>query len=107
MDKQKLQEVFSDKAYVESIAKMSVEDAAKSLCEKGIEVTADDLMKVRDFVVAHKEELQNGELPEEALASVAGGMSDKASAITGVVIGGGLSAASIIAVITCFALSIW
>ena len=73
MDKQKLQEVFSDKAYVESIAKMSAEDAAKSLCEKGVEVTADDLMKVRDFIMAHKEELQNGELSEDALASVAGG----------------------------------
>ena len=73
MDKQKLQEVFSDKAYVESIVKMSAEDAAKSLCEKGVEVTADDLMKVRDFIMAHKEELQNGELSEDALASVAGG----------------------------------
>ena len=74
MDKQKLQEVFSDKAYVETIVKMSAEDAAKSLCEKGVEVTADDLMKVRDFVVAHKEQLQNGELDEAALADVAGGV---------------------------------
>ena len=53
MDKQKLQEVFSDKAYVESIVKMSAEDAAKSLCEKGVEVTADDLMQVRDFIMEH------------------------------------------------------
>ena len=74
MDKQKLQEVFSDKAYVESIVKMSAEDAAKSLCEKGVEVTADDLMQVRDFVVAHKEQLQNGELDEAVLADVAGGV---------------------------------
>ena len=73
MDKAKLQEVFSDKAYVESIVKMSAEDAAKSLCEKGVEVTADDLMAVHDFILAHKEELQNGELSEDALASVAGG----------------------------------
>ena len=76
MDKTKLQEVFSDKAYVESIAKLSAEDAARSLCEKGVEVTADDLVKVRDFVMAHKDELQNGELSEEALANVAGGMTD-------------------------------
>ena len=75
MDKQKLQEVFSDKAYVESIAKMSAEDAAKSLCEKGVEVTADDLMKVHDFVLAHKESLQKGELSETDLAGIAGGMS--------------------------------
>ena len=74
MDKQKLQEVFSDKAYVESIAKLSAEDAAKSLCEKGVEVTADDLMKVRDFIMAHKEQLQNGELDEAALAGIAGGV---------------------------------
>ena len=75
VDQAKLQEVFSDKAYVESIAKMSAEDAAKSLCEKGVEVTADDLMKVRDFILAHEEELQNGELSEETLAEVAGGSS--------------------------------
>ena len=75
MDKQKLQEVFSDKAYVESIAKMSAEDAAKSLCEKGVEVTAEDLMKVHDFILEHKEQLQNGELSEESLARIAGGMS--------------------------------
>ena len=73
MDKQKLQEVFSDKAYMESIVKMSAEDAAKSLCEKGVEVTADDLMKVHDFIMAHKEQLQNGELPEDVLAEISGG----------------------------------
>ena len=70
MDKQKLQEVFSDKAYMESIVKMSAEDAAKSLCEKGVEVTADDLMKVHDFIMAHKEQLQNGEFPAEVLFGV-------------------------------------
>ena len=75
MDKQKLQEVFSDKAYVESIAKMSAEDAAKSLCEKGVDVTAEDLVKVHDFILEHKEQLQNGELTEEALAGIAGGIS--------------------------------
>ncbi len=73
MDKAKIQKVFSDKEYVESILKLSAEDAAKSLNEKGVDVTADDLMKVRDFILAHKEELQNGELSEEALAGVAGG----------------------------------
>ena len=74
MYKQELQEIFSDKAYVESIAKLSAEDAAKSLREKGVEVTADDLMKVHDFILEHKEQLQNGELDEAALAGVAGGM---------------------------------
>lgn len=77
MDKAKLQEVFSDKAYVESIVKMSAEDAAKSLREKGVEVTADDLMKVHDFILAHKDELQNGELSEEDLLKISGGISDK------------------------------
>ena len=75
MEKQKLQEVFSDKAYVESIAKLSAEDAAKSLCEKGVEVSADDLMKVHDFIMAHKEQLKNGELDEESLATISGGAS--------------------------------
>ena len=83
MDKQKLQEVFSDKAYVESIVKMSAEDAAKSLREKGVEVTAEDLMKVHDFILEHKEQLQNGELTEESLAGVAGGMSEDIFATMG------------------------
>lgn len=81
----KLKEVFSDKAYVESIAKLSAEDAAKSLAEKGIEVTAEDLTKLHDFMVAHKEELQNGELSEDALSNVAGGMSTEAIVLTTVV----------------------
>ena len=74
MNEAKIKEVFSDKAYVESIVKMSAEDAAKSLQEKGVEVSAEDLMKVHDYVVTHKDELANGELSEEALASVAGGV---------------------------------
>ena len=85
MDKQKLQEVFSDKAYVESIVKMSAEDAAKSLREKGVEVTAEQLMEVRDFAMAHKAELQNGELSEETLAGIAGGMSEGTKMALGIV----------------------
>lgn len=90
MDSAKLKAAFSDKAYVESLLKMNAEDAAKSLTEKGVEVTVDDLMKVRDFIVAHKEELQNGELSEETLASVTGGMSETVSSIlvgTGIGVG--------------------
>ncbi|WP_455500622.1 hypothetical protein [Gemmiger sp.] len=88
IDQAKLQEVFSDKEYVESIVKMSAEDAAKSLNEKGVEVTADDLMKLHDFVQAHKEELQNGELPEEALAGVAGGLAGEYWGLIGGGVGG-------------------
>ena len=87
MDKGKLQEVFSDKAYVESIAKLSAEDAAKSLCEKGVEVTADDLMAVHDFILAHKEELQNGELTEDMLASIAGGSADEKACTCAAILG--------------------
>ena len=83
MDSAKLKEVLSDKAYAESIVKMSAEDAAKSLCEKGVEVTAEQLMEVRDFAVAHKDELQNGELSEEALADIAGGISKDAELAIG------------------------
>ena len=82
MDRQKLPEIFSEKAYVESIAKMSAGDAAKSLREKGVDITAEQLMEVHDFIMAHKEQLQNGELSEESLAEVAGGMSDAAAAVT-------------------------
>ena len=92
MDQEKMQKVLSDKAYVESIVKLSPEDAAKSLQDKGVEVTAEDLVKVRDFIMSHKEELQNGELSEDALASVAGGVGD---GVLAVIIGGLVVAATV------------
>ena len=85
MNQEKIQQVFSEKEYVESIAKLSAEDAAKSLNELGLDITAEDLVELRDFLVAHHNELQNGELPEEALTEVSGGTLD--------VIGGILCAA--------------
>ena len=96
MDQAKLKEVFSDKEYMESIVKLSAEDAAKSLCEKGVEVTADDLVKLRDFAVAHKDELQNGELSEETLAEVAGGSSDVGTTVA-ICVSSGLTLAFAIA----------
>ena len=42
-------------------------------------MTADDLMKVHDFILAHKDELQNGELSEEDLLKISGGISDQES----------------------------
>lgn len=76
IDQAKLQLVFSDKEYVESIARLSAEDAAKSLNEIGLDITAADLVQLRKFLAAHQSELQNGELPEDALAGVAGGTLD-------------------------------
>lgn len=73
IDQAKLQLVFSDKEYVESIAKLSAEDAAKSLNEIGLDITAADLVQLRKFLAAHQSELQNGELPEDALTEVSGG----------------------------------
>ena len=101
MNEAKIKEVFSDKAYVESIVKMSAEDAAKSLQEKGVEVSAEDLMKVHDYVVAHKDELANGELSEEALASVAGGADNDTLALK--LLGGGVLAGLVGAVAILFA----
>lgn len=76
IDQAKLQLVFSDKEYVEGIARLSAEDAAKSLNEIGLDITAADLMQLRNFLAAHQDGLQNGELPEDALAGVAGGTLD-------------------------------
>ncbi len=103
IDQKKINEVFSDKEYVESILKMSAEDAAKSLNEKGVDVTADGLMKVRDFLLAHQDELQNGELSEEALAEVAGG-ADWGLIIMGISVA--LSALGLAIGGVCFALGI-
>lgn len=89
IDKVKLQEAFSDKEYVASIAKLSAEDAAKSLCQKGVEVTAGDLMKVHDFIITHKEKMQNGELDEDALAEIAGGMTQDEAGFATIFVGAG------------------
>lgn len=103
MDKAKLQEVFSDKTYVESILKLSAKDAAQSLQDKGVDVTADDLMKVRDFILAHKDELANGELSDEALAGVAGGSSETVANVLVTVAGG----AALLGMLAGFVLVMW
>jgi hypothetical protein len=80
MNTDKLKEAFSDAEYVKEIAQMSAEDAADSLNERGCNVTADNLMELRDFIMEHKEELEKGELSDESLALVSGGVSEDTEA---------------------------
>lgn len=57
-------------------------------------MTADDLMELRDFLVEHKEELEKGELSDESLALVAGGLSEdtEAGQIVNAFLGGAILA---------------
>jgi hypothetical protein len=77
MDAEKLKEAFSDTEYIEGLFKMSAEEAAESLNERGCGVTAEDLTAFRDFVINHKDEIESGELSDETLALVSGGARGK------------------------------
>ena len=92
-----LKKVLEDKEFVEKVIKMEPEEAAKAFGERGIECTAEDLIKAKELIVASAD----GELSEEVLANVAGG-GKAGEFIAGVV--GGLGAGVVIglgAVIYC------
>ena len=80
MNKEKLQEVFSDKAFVKSLFEMkTAAEAQAALKEKGVELTEEEILGIRELVAKvnkgeiSAEQLEKGELPEEILEKVSGG----------------------------------
>ena len=84
----KLQAVMKDEAFVKSLAEAESVEQVQSLLEgKDISMSAEEIEAVKE-VILHAEEngidaemlerIQNGELSEEDLEGVAGGLSDKA-----------------------------
>lgn len=88
MNIEKLIEVFSDKAFVEEIFSMdTAKDAQAALAQKGIDMTAEELIQIRKMYANKgsedysqeklellKKQTEDGEINEDELESVSGGL---------------------------------
>ena len=80
MNAEKLKEVFADEAFVRGLFELeSAAEVQAALKEKGVEMTKEEILGIRDLLVKMEngeisaEQLEDGELPEELLEQVAGG----------------------------------
>ena len=70
MDEKKLQEVFSDEAFVQSLFEMdTAQEVQAALNEKGVAFTLEEIEAFKQQLTA-----KSGEMNEEDLDSVAGGL---------------------------------
>ena len=97
--KEELNEIFSDKEFVAKLAGAASDaEFQAAMLEKGMEVTAEEVAAIRTMLSKvnageiTKEQLEDGELPEELLDQVSGGLGILA-AIAIVVGGWGVMAA--------------
>ena len=77
MNEERIKEVFSDEEFVKELFnKETPEEAQALLAEKEIDMSIDELVKLKDLVAAKLQAAENGEsteLTEEDLADIAGG----------------------------------
>ena len=77
MNEERIKEVFSDEEFVKELfSKETPEEAQALLAEKEIDMSIDELVKIKDLVAAKLQAAENGEsteITEEDLADVAGG----------------------------------
>ncbi|NPV91234.1 MAG: Nif11-like leader peptide family natural product precursor [Firmicutes bacterium] len=70
-DQAKIQEVFSDEAFVKNLLVMETpEEVQEALQKKGVDLTVEDIVKIRDLIAKKQ---NAGELSDEDLEGVAGG----------------------------------
>ena len=88
MSKEKIREIFEDEAFVKEIFNLeSIAEVQAALQEKGIELTEEEILGVRDLLIKVEEggisaeqleswaaQAEDGELPEEMLELVSGGL---------------------------------
>lgn len=85
MNEQKIKEVFSDQAFVESMLEMeTAEDVQKALAEKGLDLSLAEIQSIKNSL-----ENTEGELSEESLENVAGG--SITAIVCGLIIGGAVA----------------
>ena len=74
MDTNKIKEIFSDQAFVKKLSEMETAAQVQAeLLKKGIELSEQDVLSLRDDIVAH---FKSGkDLSLDALDNVAGGLS--------------------------------
>lgn len=82
MTEQKIKEIFSDEAFVASLMEMETpEEVQKALAERGLDLSTEEIEKIRETAAS-----QEGELSDDALEGVAGG--SLTAIICGLIIGG-------------------
>ena len=78
MNEERIKEVFSDEAFVKELfSKETPEEAQALLAEKDIDVSIEELVKLKDLIIAKLQAAESGEsaeLTEEELEDVAGGV---------------------------------
>jgi hypothetical protein len=81
MNLEKMKAVCADKEFVKSLFEMeTAAEVQAALKEKGVEVTEQEILAVRDILAKVEsgdisvKQLESGELPEEMLEHVAGGL---------------------------------
>ena len=94
MNEERIKEVFSDEEFVKELfSKETPEEAQALLAEKEIDMSIDELVKLKDLVAAKLQAAENGEsteLTEEDLADVAGGVAVLFAIMGLVVVGVGM-----------------
>ena len=85
MNEALIKEIFSDEAFLKSLAEMeTAEEVQAALKEKGLDLSIDDILKIQKTLTSQ----ENGELSEDEMENVAGGFAITAgivSAIAGVI----------------------
>ena len=87
MNEERIKEIFSDEEFVKELfSKETPQEAQDLLAEKDIDVTVDEVVKIRNLLVKKAQAAQNGEsaeLTEEELSDVAGGVGLMIAAVAG------------------------
>ena len=90
MNEERIREVFADEEFVKELwSKETPEEAQALLAEKDIDVSVEDLVKIKDIIAKKGQATENGEsaeLTEEDLADVAGGSAAVVFAFIGLVL---------------------
>ena len=82
MSIERMDEIFKDDKYVETLLAMETpEEMQNALAEKGVEVSLEEVVQAKNLVSQY----QAGELTEEELEKVAGGISGGAKAMNGLI----------------------
>jgi hypothetical protein len=75
MNEERIKEIFSDEAFVKELfSKEDPEEVQKMLADKGIDLSIDEIVTLKDMLEKKLQQAQNGEeLAEDDLEEVAGG----------------------------------
>ena len=77
MNEERIKEVFADEEFVKELFSKETPEEAKALLEeKGIDISIEELVKLKDIIIAKLQAVENGEsaeLTEADLENIAGG----------------------------------